>query len=79
MSTALSPLVSEFETTEQEASYTEWLRTKVAASLADPRPAIPHDEVMAEMDALIDQIAATRDQNWLLPSPMTALRRDDYQ
>jgi len=58
MSTALSPLVSEFETTEQEASYNEWLRAKVAASLADPRPAIPHDEVMAEMDALIDQIAA---------------------
>ena len=41
MSTALSPLVSEFETTEQEASYNEWLRAKVAASLADPRPAIP--------------------------------------
>lgn len=58
MSTALSPLVSEFETTEQEASYTDWLRAKVAASLADPRPAIPHDEVMAEMDALIDQLAA---------------------
>lgn len=58
MSTALSPLVSEFETIEQEASYTAWLRAKVAASLADPRPAIPHDEVMAEMDALIDQIAA---------------------
>jgi len=58
MSIALSPLVSEFETTEQEASYTAWLRAKVAASLADPRPAIAHDEVMAEMDALIDQIAA---------------------
>ena len=58
MSTALSPLVSEFETVEQEASYTAWLQAKVAASLADPRPAIPHDEVMAEMDALIDRIAA---------------------
>ena len=58
MSTALSPLVSEFETAEQEASYTAWLRTKVVASLADPRPAIPHDEVMAEMDTLINQIAA---------------------
>ena len=57
MSTALSPLVSELETIEQEASYTAWLRAKVAASLADPRPAIPHDEVMAEMDALIDRIA----------------------
>lgn len=58
MSIALSPLVSEFETIEQEASYTAWLQAKVAASLADPRPAIPHDEVMAEMDALIDRIAA---------------------
>ena len=57
MSIVLSPLVSEFETIEQEASYTAWLQAKVAASLADPRPAIPHDEVMAEMDALIDRIA----------------------
>lgn len=58
MSSALSPLVSEFETIEQEASYTAWLQAKVAASLADPRPAIPHDEVMAEMDALINRIDA---------------------
>jgi len=57
MSIALSPLVSEFETLEQEASYTAWLQAKVAASLADPRPAIPHDAVMAEMDTLIDRIA----------------------
>lgn len=56
MSIALSPLVSEFETAEQEASYTAWLQAKVAASLADPRPPIPHDEVMAHMDALIDAI-----------------------
>ncbi|EIC1735083.1 antitoxin, partial [Escherichia coli] len=28
MGTALSPIVSEFETTEQENSYNEWLRTK---------------------------------------------------
>ena len=56
MSTALSPIVSEFETTEQENSYNEWLRAKVASSLADPRPSIPHDEVMAEMENLIAQI-----------------------
>jgi hypothetical protein len=56
--TALDPIVSEFETQEQEASHTAWLRAKVAASLADPRPAIPHDEVMAELDALIDEIEA---------------------
>ncbi|EPB1795172.1 antitoxin [Escherichia coli] len=59
MNTALSPMVSEFETIEQENSYNEWLRAKVAASLADPHPAIPHDEVMAEMENLITQIAAT--------------------
>ena len=58
MNAAYSPLVSEFESAEQEASYTAWLQAKVAASLADPRPAIPHDEVMAKMDALIDAIAA---------------------
>ncbi|EJK2943270.1 antitoxin [Escherichia coli] len=59
MSTVLSPIISEFETIEQENSYNEWLRTKVTASLADPRPAIPHDEVMAEMENLIAQIAST--------------------
>ncbi|MBS1029742.1 type II toxin-antitoxin system RelB family antitoxin [Gluconobacter albidus] len=49
MSEALSPIVSEFETAEQEAEYTTWLQTKVAASLADPRPPIPHDEVERRM------------------------------
>jgi len=49
MNAVLSPLVSEFETAEQEASYTAWLQAKVAASLADPRPAIPHDEVERRM------------------------------
>lgn len=60
MNAVFSILASEFETAEQEASYTAWLKAKVAASLADPRPAIPHDEVMAEMDALIDAIAEQR-------------------
>ncbi|MDR1462726.1 MAG: hypothetical protein LBI68_06285 [Azoarcus sp.] len=53
MNAVLSPLVSEFETPGQEVSHTVWLRAKVDASLADPRPSIPHDQVMAEMDALI--------------------------
>ncbi|ECI3888006.1 antitoxin [Salmonella enterica subsp. enterica serovar Enteritidis] len=63
MGTALSPIVSEFETAEQEASYNEWLRAKVAASLSDPRPVIPHDEVMAEIDELINQIAAGKESS----------------
>jgi len=53
MNSALPSIVSEFETSEQETSYTAWLRTKVASSLTDNRPCIPHDEVMAEMDAII--------------------------
>ncbi len=58
MSTVLSPLVSEFETEEQETSYTTWLKAKIQASLNDPRPNIPHDEVMAEMDAIIAEAEA---------------------
>lgn len=52
-SAILSPLVSEFETEEQEASYTAWLKAKVRASLDDTRPNIPHDKVMAEARALL--------------------------
>jgi hypothetical protein len=35
-------------------THTEWVREKVAESLADPRPNIPHAQVMAEAQALID-------------------------
>ena len=53
MNAVLSPIVSEFETEEQAASYDCWFRAQVQASLDDPRPSIPHDQVMAEMDAII--------------------------
>jgi len=54
MNAQFSPIVSEFESEEQEASYTAWLKAKVKASLEDPRPSIPHDEVMTEMRELIE-------------------------
>lgn len=60
MSAALSPLVSEFETEEQEASHTAWLKARIQASLNDPRPNIPHDQVMAEMDAIITEAEGRR-------------------
>lgn len=60
MSTVLSPLVSEFETAEQEASYTAWLQAKVAASLADPRPVIPHDEVERRMAERLAQLRKSK-------------------
>lgn len=50
---ALSPIVSEFETEEQEASYDRWFRAKVSASLADTRPSVPHAEVKARTAAII--------------------------
>lgn len=53
MNAVLSPIVSEFETEEQADSYGRWFRAQVQASLDDPRPSIPHDQVMAEMDAII--------------------------
>jgi hypothetical protein len=54
MSAELSPIVSEFETEEQAASYDRWFRAKVQASIDDPRPNVPHDQVMADMRALIE-------------------------
>ena len=37
-------------TTAQENGMT-WLADKVQAAIDDPRPSIPHEEVMARMDA----------------------------
>lgn len=53
--TKLSPIESEFATTEEAEAYDAWFRAKVEKSLADTRPPIPHDQVMAEMRALIDR------------------------
>ena len=33
------------------AAYNQWLAAEIQASIDDPRPSIPHDEVMAEMGA----------------------------
>ncbi len=49
MSALLSPIVSEFETEKQAASYDRWFRAKVQASRDDSRPRIPHDEAMARI------------------------------
>ncbi|MDG6401186.1 stability determinant [Pseudomonas quasicaspiana] len=54
MSALLSPVVSEFETQEQANSYDVWFREKVQRSLDGPGTGVPHDEVMARMDAIIE-------------------------
>jgi hypothetical protein len=57
MSAVLDPIVSEFETEEQAASYDRWFRAKVEQSLAkadDPAtPRYSKDEVMRRMDKII--------------------------
>jgi len=54
----LEPLVPEDETVCEEDEYNAWLRADIAARLANPGPLIPHDEVMADIDKLIDEIEA---------------------
>ena len=60
--TPLDPLVSEFETQEQADSYDRWFRARVQEALDDPRPGIPHDEVMARMEARITELTAKHEQ-----------------
>tara|TARA_Y100000815_G_scaffold262923_1_gene276885 strand:- start:285 stop:467 length:183 start_codon:yes stop_codon:yes gene_type:complete len=50
----LTPIESEFATTEEAEAYDAWFRVEVEASLADPRPSVPHDQVMAELRAIIE-------------------------
>lgn len=55
MSAVLSPIVSEFETEEQEASYDQWFRAKVAEAMHSDRPRLPHDAAMAKVQAMLEQ------------------------
>ncbi|HKX79301.1 MAG TPA: stability determinant [Novosphingobium sp.] len=51
---AQSPIVSEFATPEDAAAYEVWLKAKVAASLADVRPPVAHDEAIARVRKIIE-------------------------
>jgi hypothetical protein len=55
MSTALSPIVSEFDTVEQEASYDQWFRAKIEDALRSEKPRLSHDAAMAKVQALLDE------------------------
>jgi hypothetical protein len=57
MNAVLDPIVSEFETQEQANNYDRWFRAKVQEALDDPRPSIPHDEVVRRME---ERFAALR-------------------
>jgi len=55
MSVQLSPIVSEFETEEQEASYNQWFRAKVEEALHSEKPRLPHDAAMAKVHAMLEE------------------------
>ena len=60
MSAALSPIVSEFETEEQEARYDQWFRAKVEEALHSEKPRLPHDAAMAKVRVILDERRKSR-------------------
>ena len=40
------------------AAYSKWLAGELQAAIDDPRPSLPHGDVMAQMDAEISRLAA---------------------
>jgi len=51
----LSPIVSEFETEEQETSYNQWFKAKVEEALHSEKPHLPHDAAMAKVQAMLEE------------------------
>ena len=51
----LTPIESEFATSEDAAAHDAWFRAKVERAMASTKPCIPHDEVMAMAQAVIDK------------------------
>ncbi len=46
---------------ETEPGYDEWFRAKVEAAMNSTEPTIPHEEVMAEMRALLRELGSGAD------------------
>ncbi len=53
MNAVLSPIESEFTSVDEAQAHDRWFRAQVQASLDDPEPSTPHDQVMAELELLI--------------------------
>jgi hypothetical protein len=50
-----------FATPEEALAHDAWLRAKVQAAIDEPGPSIPHDQVMAELRARIEDLARADD------------------
>lgn len=61
MNTAtLDPIISEFHTEAEAASYDQWFRAKVQEAIDSKRPKLPHDAAMARVDDLLEQMRMKR-------------------
>ena len=63
MNAVLSPIVSEFETEEQESSYNHWFRAKVEEALGSKKPRLPHDAAVAKVQTLLEERRKARANN----------------
>ena len=45
--------------TKAQEGYNAWLAAEIQEAIDDPRPSIPHEEVMARMDAQLARLQAT--------------------
>lgn len=63
MNVLLSPIVSEFETEEQELSYNLWFRDKVEEALHSKKPRLPHDAAMANVQTMLEERRKARANN----------------
>jgi PaaA2-like antitoxin len=60
MSRSRSSQAEAMRTAHRAAAHNRWLAAEIQASLDDPRSSIPHEEVMAALDAEIDAIETPR-------------------
>jgi hypothetical protein len=51
----LTPIESDFATSEEAAAHDAWFRAKVERAMASTGPGIPHDEVMAKAREIIER------------------------
>jgi len=55
MSAQLSPIVSEFDTDEQAASYDQWFRAKVLEAMNSTKQRLAHDDAMSKVQAALEE------------------------
>ena len=61
MSVLLSPIVSQFDTEEQEASHDQWFRVKVEEAMRSENPRLPHDAAMVKVQAMLEERRKNRE------------------